>query len=201
MAVQRVGYGGACSFPVSSGLPLLFLVLSRIYGCEVFPVPFFFFYSVVCLREVEWQDSMVLGIFLQTLRVVFLPYKSQMCNLIVLVSQWQNELWPLAMFFSFHWWWVDKHHLPPFLRWLYISCCPGETTWDSVPLCARYRQALRWVEKRLCFCTQEGRKETYSSLWAWREREKDHWQRGWPCRSQAGSGWPREILLCLNVAV
>lgn len=53
-------------FPaVSSGSPLLFLDV-RFFLC-----PFFFF--LICLREMELQDSMVLGIFLQTLRVVFLP--------------------------------------------------------------------------------------------------------------------------------
>lgn len=54
-------------FPaVSGGSPLLFLDV-RFFLC------LFFSLSVICLREMELQDSMVLGIFLQTLRVVFLP--------------------------------------------------------------------------------------------------------------------------------
>lgn len=68
VAVECVGYGAACSFSrCLSGSPLLFLDV-RFFLCLP---PLFFF--LICLREMELQDSMVLGIFLQTLRVVFLP--------------------------------------------------------------------------------------------------------------------------------
>lgn len=98
-------------FSFSSGFPLLLFILFRIYGCKVSPVPFS---SVVILFA--GGGVMMLGIFLQTLQVVFPPYEPQICNPVVLVSWWLRmncDYW-----LQLYVWWVDKHHLPPFLRWL-----------------------------------------------------------------------------------
>lgn len=84
------------------------------WGCKWFSLRFSFL-SSLGLWEVEWQ---VLGIFLQTLQVVFLPRKPQIPHPVCPSPKLREGTVTTALFFSSYLWGVDKHHLPPFWRWL-----------------------------------------------------------------------------------
>lgn len=146
----------------------------------------------------EWQKNVVVGIFLQTLQVVFLPYEFHVRNqLCWFLSDWQWAVTGHVLEFSR---WVDRHHLPPFLRWLSVSYCPGgKITLYSVPLCVGCQQVL-WWEVSACISLPKRAARKHAAPWEpgyycigleGRGNKTTDSAAGRAALGRPGSGWPK----------